>query len=118
MHITILGRQPALGVAELEQLYGADNVRWFSEQTALVDSPDFDFETLGGSQKAGRVVLELDRGNWLTASRQIVQHYAAKWRASEHKNNSWHQRLRLQNLAARCPKNWLAHQEKITRQRH
>ena len=85
MHITILGRQPALGVAELEQLYGADNVRWFSQQAALVDSPDFDFETLGGSQKAGRVVLELDRGNWLTASRQIVQHYAAKWRASEHK---------------------------------
>ena len=56
MHITILGRQPALGVAELEQLYGADNVRWFSQQAALVDSPDFDFETLGGSQKAGQVV--------------------------------------------------------------
>ena len=63
MYIAILGRQPALGVAELECLYGAAAVRWFGAQAATITSDIFDFERLGGSQKAGRVVLEL-RGNW------------------------------------------------------
>ena len=31
MYIAILGRQPALGVAELERLYGPESVRWFSD---------------------------------------------------------------------------------------
>ena len=43
MHIAILGRQPALGMAELEQLYGSTAVRWFSDTTAIIDSPAFDF---------------------------------------------------------------------------
>ncbi len=102
MHITILGRQPALGVTELEQLYDADNVRWL-EQTALVDSPDFDFGPRR-QPKPARSFLRLDCGNWLTASHQIVEYYTAKWRASEHKITLGIQRLRLQNLAARCPK--------------
>lgn len=85
MHIAILGRQPTLSVAELERLYGAHAVRWFSEQAALVDSPNFNFEILGGSQKAGKVIFELNHSNWLAASRKIVQHYTSKWQAREHK---------------------------------
>ncbi|RKV91841.1 MAG: hypothetical protein D8G53_14985, partial [Candidatus Saccharimonas sp.] len=85
MHIAILGRQPALSVAELERLYGTHAVRWFSEQAALVDSPNFNFEILGGSQKAGKVIFELNHHNWLTASRKIVQYYTGKWQAREHK---------------------------------
>ena len=85
MHIAILGRQPALSVAELERLYGTHAVRWFSEQAALVDSPNFNFEILGGSQKAGKVIFELNHRNWLAASRKIVQHYTGKWQAREHK---------------------------------
>ncbi len=78
MHIALLGRQPALGIAELEQLYGSKSVRWFSDCSAIVDSNDFDFERLGGSQKAGRVVAELN-GDWRRVSMQIVKEYTAAW---------------------------------------
>ncbi len=78
MYIAILGRQPALGVAELEQLYGAESVRWFSDSSAIVDSSRFDFNRLGGTQKAGRVVAELS-GNWQKVSMRIVREYVAAW---------------------------------------
>lgn len=84
MYIAILGRQPALGMAELECLYGRDAVRWFSDSTALVTAPDFDFERLGGSQKAGRVVAELS-GDWRRASMQIVRAYLDAWKSHDGK---------------------------------
>lgn len=78
MHIAVLGRQPALGIAELEQLYSSSNVRWFSDCTATVASKEFDFNRLGGSQKAGKVVLE-HTGNWRTTSSWISKEYSKKW---------------------------------------
>lgn len=78
MHIAILGRQPALGIAELEQLYGSRDVRWFSDISALVEGDTFDFERLGGSQKAGRVVAELT-GDWRRVSMQLVRAYLEAW---------------------------------------
>lgn len=84
MHIAILGRQPALGMAELEQLYGSTAVRWFSDSTAIIDSPAFDFERLGGTQKAGRVVSEL-RGDWRQVSMKLVSAYAQAWADHEGK---------------------------------
>ena len=78
MYITILGRQPALGVAELERLYGDDAVHWFSDQSATVDSSRFDFNRLGGSQKAGRVVGEFS-GTWRSVSMRIVKDYTTTW---------------------------------------
>lgn len=84
MHIAILGRQPALGMAELEQLYGSTAVRWFSDSTAIIDSPAFDFERLGGTQKAGRVVSEL-RGDWRQVSMKLVSAYAEAWADHEGK---------------------------------
>ena len=84
MYIAILGRQPALGMAELECLYSADSVRWFSDESALIESSAFDFERLGGSQKAGRVVAELS-GDWRRASMQIVKAYADAWKSHDGK---------------------------------
>ena len=84
MHIAILGRQPALGVAELEQLYGAKAIRWFSDISATVDSSRFDFNRLGGTQKAGRVVAELS-GNWQKVSMRVVREYTAAWAGHEGK---------------------------------
>ena len=84
MHITILGRQPALGVAELERLYGSDAVRWFSDMSATVDSPQFDFNHLGGTQKAGKIVAEIS-GNWRTASMRIIKDYSTVWANHEGK---------------------------------
>jgi tRNA G10 N-methylase Trm11 len=65
-------------MAELERLYGASSVRWFSDMSAIVESDDFDFERLGGSQKAGRVVAELN-GDWRRVSMKLVSAYAQAW---------------------------------------
>lgn len=78
MYISILGRQPALGMAELERMYGANDVKWFSNESAVIDVTHFDFERLGGSIKAGKVVMELN-GNWRDASDAIVEHYVNAW---------------------------------------
>lgn len=79
MHIAILGRQPAISMAELEQFYGSEAVRWFSDISALVDVPSLNVATLGGTQKAGRVVADL-HGDWRTVSMQIVKAYTEAWR--------------------------------------
>jgi len=84
MYIALLGRQPAIGVAELEALYGAHTVAWFSDISATIDTPEFDFNRLGGSQKAGRVVATL-QGNWRQVSMQIVKAYSAEWAEREGK---------------------------------
>ena len=51
--LSILGRQPALGLAELESLYGAKHVRPVGNVAAAidVDTLDMDFARLGGSIK-------------------------------------------------------------------
>ncbi len=83
MYIAILGRQPKLSLAELEQLYGSASVKRFSPTAALVEGP-FDFEQLGGSLKAGEVVLET-HGNWRAVSQQLIDHYLEKWGEHEGK---------------------------------
>jgi tRNA G10 N-methylase Trm11 len=84
MYIAILGRQPALGMAELEAVYGAPNTRWFSDQAAIVETDTFSIDRLGGTQKAGQVVAEL-RGDWRQVSMKIVQEYSQLWAKHEGK---------------------------------
>jgi len=84
MYIALLGRQPALSVAELEVLYGSSNVQWFSNIAATISTDDFDFNRLGGTQKAGRVVAEL-RGNWRQVGSQIAKNYEVEWAKREGK---------------------------------
>ena len=77
MYIAILGRQPALSIAELERVF--DNVEWFSDTTAIFDADTVDVQRLGGTQKAGKVVLELPGGDWHRVSQKIVQYYKKQW---------------------------------------
>ena len=86
MYIALLGRQPELSIAELERLYG--DVSWFSSQTALFTPPStasFDVQKLGGTQKAGAVVLELPGSDWRKVSDAIVKHYTQQWKSHEGK---------------------------------
>lgn len=64
--ICVLGRQPALGLAELESLYGADSVRPISTQVAglTLDAADVDFARLGGATKLANVLGEIPSTNW------------------------------------------------------
>ncbi len=60
--LLILGRQPALGMAELESLYGADKLRPVGEKAVIVDVDPclLAFDRLGGSVKFCKVLTELD----------------------------------------------------------
>lgn len=64
--LVILGRQPKLGLAELESLYGADKVRPVGDSAATVDIPhgDIDFMRLGGMVKFCKVLTVLDTTVW------------------------------------------------------
>ncbi|RWZ78593.1 MAG: methyltransferase domain-containing protein [Candidatus Microsaccharimonas sossegonensis] len=77
MHIAILGRQPAISIAELERVYG--DVSWFSDVSALVGAEYIDITRLGGSQKTGLVILQVPGHDWHAASMKIVQHYSKVW---------------------------------------
>lgn len=59
--IYILGRQPAIGLAELESLYGSDILRPIGDYAALVDTDNtVDFSRIGGALKAGNVLATID----------------------------------------------------------
>ncbi len=79
MYITILGRQPNLSMAELESCYGAEKTRWFSSTTATIDVADLTISHLGGTLKAGKVVMNISRGDWQDISRQVIYTYSQKW---------------------------------------
>jgi len=85
MFIAILGRQPSLGIAELERVFGGNNVTLASEQIALINCDDFDIQRFGGVPKCGRIIIELPRGDWSQASQRMVQHYFSKWSSHQGK---------------------------------
>jgi tRNA (guanine10-N2)-dimethyltransferase len=64
--LLILGRQPALGLAELESLYGSDKVRAAGSRAAVVDVDPclLAFDRLGGSTKFCKLLTTLDTTNW------------------------------------------------------
>ncbi|HVU59831.1 MAG TPA: hypothetical protein VHC98_03260 [Candidatus Saccharimonadales bacterium] len=64
--IAILGRQPALGLAELESLYGADAVRPAGSQAARLRlAPcSVDVARLGGTMKLCKLLTVLDTTKW------------------------------------------------------
>lgn len=76
MYIALLGRQPELSMAELERLFGT--VEWFSPSSALLHTTQaIDVQKLGGTQKIGRVVLEIPSSDWRTVSQKLITHYAS-----------------------------------------
>ena len=80
MIVAILGRQPALSMAELERVFGAEATKWFSDESALIEAKSFSIERLGGTQKAGHVVAEIGKGTWRDASTKIIHYYSRAWR--------------------------------------
>lgn len=72
-------------MAELEKVHSSENVSWFSPTSATVDVPEFSIERLGGTQKAGQIVLQLPRSDWRQASMKIIAHYTKKWAVHEGK---------------------------------
>lgn len=63
MIIVILGRQPKLGLVELESLFGADKVRPIGDGAALVDA-EVDPTRLGGTIRLAKPLTELPTTDW------------------------------------------------------
>ncbi len=64
--LLILGRQPALGLAEAESLYGPDAITIIGQGGALLDIEpgQVNFGRLGGSIKLAKVAAILDTSKW------------------------------------------------------
>ncbi len=71
--LCILGRQPAIGLAELESLYGAPAVRPVPGGALLDIAPgDINFQRLGGTQKTAKVLAELPFNNFAKVKRYLL----------------------------------------------
>ncbi len=73
--IAILGRQPALGIAELESLYGADALRPVGTQAVLIakDPSEIDFARLGGTVKIAKLLSRPETTDWAKLVRNTAQ---------------------------------------------
>jgi tRNA G10 N-methylase Trm11 len=62
----ILGRQPLLGLAELESVFDTLKVEYLSPNAAIVDEPieNVDLKKLGGSLKVGEFIEKIEVRNW------------------------------------------------------
>lgn len=71
--LCILGRQPALGLAELESLYGAEHVKPLDGH-ALLDIPaeEIDFTNLGGTIKTARLLSAIDSTRWPELAKYLI----------------------------------------------
>jgi tRNA G10 N-methylase Trm11 len=85
MYVAILGRQPKLGIAELERVFGGKSISPLSFQSVSIDSDSFEVQRFGGVLKAGKIIAELPRGDWHQASQEITRYYSNKWSSFEGK---------------------------------
>lgn len=85
MYIALLGRQPALGIAELERVFGGNNVTPLSNLAATVDTDRLEIQDLGGALKAGVVTIDIASGDWHKVNQKIVQYYTREWASFEGK---------------------------------
>lgn len=80
MIIAVLGRQPSIGIAELESLFGADILRPAGNECALLDiePKDFPFKRLGGTMKVAKVIATINTSDWneieKNLSRELPRH--------------------------------------------
>ncbi|HSX42525.1 MAG TPA: methyltransferase domain-containing protein [Candidatus Saccharimonadales bacterium] len=73
LSVCILGRQPALGLAELESLYGSHTVSPVADHAAglSLHASDVDFDRLGGSTRLAHVLAALPTTDWKRIEREL-----------------------------------------------
>jgi|JI10StandDraft_1071094.scaffolds.fasta_scaffold494658_1 tRNA G10 N-methylase Trm11 len=71
--VCVLGRQPELGIAELESLYGAEIVHAVAAEVAGLSLPAeaIDFTRLGGSTRLATTLLEIPSTNWKIVEKEL-----------------------------------------------
>lgn len=73
--VTVFGRQPALGLAELESIYGSEAVSHTSTEAAIleIEPQNFAIHRLGGIMKAARYLTELPYNDWNKIEQFLIQ---------------------------------------------
>src|SRR3954454_16989725 len=72
--LAVLGRQPNIGMAELESLDGSQNIKPFGQSVLIdLDTDQIKFSRLGGTIKLAKVLAYLPSATWID-----VQEYLAK----------------------------------------
>lgn len=76
--LCILGRQAALGLAELESLYGSEHVKPLAGAALLdIEAGEINFSRLGGTMKVARILAELDTASWLDIKKYLLKNIPA-----------------------------------------
>lgn len=73
--LLFLGRQPRLGLAELESLYGADTIVLASDTIAAssLAADNIDFSRLGGSIKLANIIGFVDSTDWRKIEKVLLK---------------------------------------------
>jgi tRNA (guanine10-N2)-dimethyltransferase len=72
--LCILGRQPELGIAELESLYGPEHVRPIPGATLMdLDAEDINFGRLGGTIKLAKVLAVIPAVTWSEFEKYLLE---------------------------------------------
>jgi len=73
--VCVLGRQPALGMAEIESLYGSTAVSVLSPRVAglSLHSNDINFDRLGGSTRLAHILDTLPTLDWKTIDKRLQE---------------------------------------------
>jgi len=85
MYIAILGRQPALGIAELERVFGGKSIKPLYSQAVSIECDGLEIQRFGGVPKAGKIIAELPISDWHQVSQKIVHYYTNEWSTYEGK---------------------------------
>lgn len=74
--LMILGRQPALGIAELESLYGAEALQPAGANAVIIDvSPeDVNINRLGGTIKIAKLLTKINSADWQKITEYLTEH--------------------------------------------
>ena len=73
MKIAILGRQPSIGIAELESVFGGEKIRVLGDYACLIKTEKLNVSHFGSILKTGRVVFEVNSTDWHDVSKKITQ---------------------------------------------
>ncbi len=77
--VLILGRQPAISLAELESIYGSGSIEVLNGQSVLLNVPtsDVDLKSLGGSIKLCQPIITMPNTNWQAISEFLYENIAS-----------------------------------------
>ena len=73
MKIAILGRQPSIGIAELESVFGGDKIRVLGDYACLIETKKLNVSHFGSILKTGQVVFEVNSTDWRDVSKKITK---------------------------------------------